>query len=260
MIKQTIALFRYQLLGIINVKIVLLILIIYTASFLAGQFVGELAIINSETLALAIMADFLRYSMVLIVVISLCNQISQDYELSQFERLLAMPISRGQYVVAQNMVILTFVLMLVLPLFVLMLLLNDSTLAVYWSIAVFLELALVGQFAVLAILSLEKLPVAVIFTLSIYLLAKLTPLLDLIFTNSMDYYQQERSFKLTHMIFSTIQYVLPDASAFAQNNVLFNAQETLKLLSKQLVSVLVYAAFIQFVILIDFYRKEFNRT
>lgn len=260
MIKQTIALFRYQLLGIINIKIVLILCIVFVVAFLLSRFVAELAIINSETISLGVMADFLRYSLILMLIISISYQISQDYELSQFERLLAMPVSRSQYVLAQFFVLLTFSGFLVLPVFFLMFFLNDFSLALYWTSALFLEMILIGQFAILAILSLEKLPVAVIFALASYLLAKAVPFIDLIFSQSMTFYNEDSSFQIGSVLFSIIKYVLPDSSAFAQNNVIFDAVGQWSLLLKQLITVLMYGLFIQFVILIDFYRKEFNQT
>lgn len=260
MFKQTIALFHYQLLSILNIKMMLLMVFIYVAAFLSGQFVAQLAIINSDSIALGVMADFLRYSLAFLLIISLSYQVSQDYEISQFDRLLAMPISRGLYILAQNVVLLFVSLLLIIPVFLLMTLLGDVSIAGYWSLAVFLELVLIGQFALLAILSLEKLPIAVIFTLAIYLLTKSAPLLDLIFSQSVDIYEEERGFQLGYSIFSVIRYVLPDASAFAQNNVLFNPLEAGGLIFKQLTSVVIYGLFIQFVILIDFYRKEFNQA
>ena len=259
MFSQTIALFRYQLRGIVNYRIIVAIAAILVIALMGYQFVSELAIINSEAIALAVIADFLRYSLIIILIISLCYQISQDYELRQFEHLLAMPVTRNQYVLSQFFVLLTLSLIFTLPVFLLMSILNEFPLAVYWSTALFLEMILVGQFSILAILSLEKLPVAVIFTLAIYLLAKAAPLIDLVLTQSSVYYDEEAGFQLSFFVFSILQYVLPDASSFAQNNILLDTKGTGSLLIKQLISVLIYGAFIQFVILLDFYRKEFNR-
>ena len=209
MIKQTIALFRYQLLGIINLRVVLLLCGLLLVAFLGGRFIAELAILNSEAIATAAMADFLRYSLVLLIMISICYQVSQDYELSQFDRLLAMPVTRWQYVVAQLLVLIVFALTLVLPVFVLMLMVSDMPLAMYWAMATLMEIILAGQFALLAIISLEKLPVAVIFSIAFYLLAKLTPLIDLILSQSSHYYDEEKSYQLAEWFFSAIQYVLP---------------------------------------------------
>lgn len=257
--RQTIALFRYQLRGIVNRRIVVAIAAILLVAFIGSRFVAELAIINSEAIASAAMADFLRYSLLIMLIISICYQVSQDYELHQFERLLAMPVSRNQYVFAQLFVLLTLSLVLTFPVFLLMSVINEYQFALYWSVALFLEMILVGQFAILAILSLEKLPVAVIFTFSFYLLAKAAPLIDLVLNQSSVYYDEETGFQLSFFIFTLLQYVLPEQSAFAQNNVLLESEWSSKLLLKQLVSVLVYGVFIQFVILLDFYRKEFNR-
>ncbi len=260
MFSQTITLFRYQLRGIVNNRIIVAISLILIVAFIASRFVAELSIINSEGIALAAMADFLRYSLVLILIISLCHQVSQDYELHQFEHLLAMPVSRFQYVLAQLIVLVTLALVLGIAVFLMIWVINDIALAFYWSTALFLELVLVGQFAILAIMSLEKLPVAVIFTLAIYLLAKAAPLINLVLTQSSVFYEDETSFQVSNYIFSVIQYVLPDVSSFASNNVLLEQSWSPALLTNQLISVLVYGLFIQFVILMDFYRKEFNRA
>ena len=260
MFNQTIALFRYQLLGILNRKLLVVLVAIVIAAFLFSRFVAELAIIHSQSIALASMAELLRYSFLLTLVISICHQISQDYELGQFERLLAMPISRSQYVVAQFLVLLALALVYVTPMFLVMLALSDFGIAVYWSLAVLLELLLVGQIAVLAIISLEKLPVAVVFTIAMYLLARTVPYVDLIFTRSTEYYQDETGFQFAESLFLWLQYLFPGVNAFAQNNAIFEAGDLGDLLGKQFVTVVIYGLFIQFIILIDFYRKEYNRS
>ena len=228
--------------------------------FLSSRFIAELAIIQSEMVALASMAEMLRYGLIVLLIMSISYQISQDYELSQFERLLAMPITRAQYILAQLLLLLTVAFVYCVPTFLLMWLTGEVPNAIYWSLALYLEMILVGQFTVLAIISLEKLPLAVMFTLAIYLLAKSTPLIDLILAQTQVYYQEEQGVQLSSYVFTLIQYVLPDASAFAQNNALLGGENKMSLLMQQLVSVLVYSAFIQFVILLDFYRKEFNRV
>lgn len=260
MFYQTIALFRYQLRGLINRKILIFLLGIYLLAFMGGQFIAELAIINSQTIAAAAMADFIRYSLAMMLVISICHQVSQDYELNQFDRILAMPLTRLQYVLAQILVMAMFSFLLTLPILLLFFLFNDFSLSLYWALSVFLELLLLGHFALLAALSLEKLPIAVIFTFAIYLLAKMAPLIVVIFAQSGEYYVDEEGFALGNLIFTVIHFVLPDASAFAQNNMLFSPVGLLATLSSQVLSALVYSAFILFIILLDFYRKEFNQT
>ena len=259
-IHQTLALFRYQMLGMINTRILVLLSMILAAVFLGSRFIAELAIIHSEDIALAAMADMLRYSLVILLIISISYQISQDYELSQFERILAMPVSRVQYVLAQSLVLLVIAFVFCLPVFLLMVLINDVSNAFYWSLALYLEMILIGQFAVLAIISLEKLPIAVMFTLGVYLLAKASPLIDLIIAQTQVYYIEEQGVQFSSYVFSAIQHVLPDASAFAQNDALFGSIDKSDILVQQCISVLVYGMFIQLVILLDFYRKEFNRT
>ena len=71
MFNQTIALFRYQLVGILNRKVFVVLLAVVVAAFMFSRFVAELAIINSDSIALASLADLLRYSLMLMLVIVL---------------------------------------------------------------------------------------------------------------------------------------------------------------------------------------------
>ena len=103
---QAIALFRYQLASILNKKFLLVTLIIFIVGVLLSGFIHELAIIKSDNISLAFMADFLRYSLSVLLIISISHLISQDYELKQMDYLLALPISRSQYIFAQTFVLL----------------------------------------------------------------------------------------------------------------------------------------------------------
>jgi hypothetical protein len=256
MFSQTIALFRYQLLSLINTKNLIVLISIYLASFLISRFSSELAIINSDVIGLGVLAEFLRYSLVLFLMISVCHQISQDYELGQFNRLLAMPVARWQYVLAEFFVVLAFAFILCFLVFLLLFFTVGLSVAVYWSTAVFLELILVGLFSILAALSLEKLPIALVFSLVVYLFAKLVPLINFIFNQSSMYYQDETGYQLGNIMMQAISFVLPDMSVFAWNNALFEPADFLHLLFVQASSLMVYGAFVILAILIDFYRKE----
>lgn len=250
--------FRFQLVGIVNRRLALLLLAITLGGFLLSRFVAELAIIHSETIALSALADFLRISLVLVMVITLSYQIAQDYDASQFDRLLAMPLTRLQYIIAQDGVMLVFALLLTLPVLLLLWWLAGQTLALYWSIALLFELLLVGQFAMLAILSLEKLPLAVMLGLTLYLLARAAPLIAVILAQSAPFYDEEQGFQLASSVFGVLQYLLPGIDAFAHNDLLSAPHDLLAALGRQSVSVLVYSLFLQAIILFDFYRKEFN--
>ena len=258
MIRQTIALFRYQLVGIITLRLALLVAAVTLVAFLMDRFVVELAIINSETIAFSIMAEFMRYSLVLVMIVTLSYQVSQDYDTSQFDRMLAMPLRRWQYLLAQSLVMLSLAGLIMLPGALLASVLGTPQQFAYWSMALLLELILVGQFTLLAILSLEKLPLAVMLTLALYLLARATPVIAIILAQSSPFYGQENSFQIASTLFDGLQYLLPDASAFAQNDILSQGGAIGHLLGRQVISVLSYGAFLQVIILFDFYRKELN--
>ena len=69
MISQTIALFRYLMRGIVSRRLFVLLAVLLLAAVLCGGFIDELAIINGNAVVTAFVADFLRYSLVLLALL-----------------------------------------------------------------------------------------------------------------------------------------------------------------------------------------------
>ena len=258
MIGQTISLFRFLLLGILNLRLVVLVSILLLVSVLLSSFIAELAIINSDQIATAVLADFLRYCLVFLALLLVTTNVAEDFEFKQFERLLTMPVARWQYIAAQFMVVASIAAMLVLPVFVILTLLSSLELALYWSAALWLEILLVGLLGLLAILSLEKIPQAVFFSLAVYMLSKLSGLISQMLAESVDLSDGGLASRFSELIFSGILHLIPRIEAFAQNNVFFESSGLSEILLNQLGTVSLYSLFLLAVCLIDFYRKEFN--
>ena len=258
MIAQTIALFRYLWLGIMGRRFFVLIAVLLLAAVLAGGFIGELAIIAGDAVVAGFVADFLRYSLGLLLLLVVAASVADDYEFRQFERLLSMPLSRWQYIAAQALVIGCLALLLVLPVWLLVGFYAGFGLALYWAAALWLELLLLGLLGLLAILSLERVPQAVFFALAVYLLAKLSGLIGLIVAQSVKMAEGSATSRVIEFIFNAILYVMPDSSHFARNDVFFAEQDLAAALGQQLLGVGIYGGFLLAVCLIDFYRKEFN--
>ena len=258
MISQTIALFRYLMLGILGRRLFVLLAILLLAAVLFGGFIDELAIINGNATVAAFVADFLRYSLVLLALLMVTSAVAEDYESRQFERLLTMPLARWQYIAAQALVIACLCLVLVMPVLLLVSLYGGVTLGLYWAAALWLELLLISLLGLLAILSLEKIPLAVFFTLAIYLLAKLSGLISQMLAESVRLNEGSASSRVVETIFDTILYVLPGHGSFADSDVFFASADLQAMLGGQMMSVIVYALFLLTVSLVDFYRKEFS--
>ena len=255
---QTISLFRFLMLGILSKRLLVLVAIMMLAAMLSGSFINELAIINGDAIQTAFVADFLRYSLALLALLMIATSVAEDYEFRQFERLLTMPLARWQYIAAQTLVIACLCLLLTLPVALLISLYGNVAVGLYWAAALWLELFLLGILGFLAILSLEKIPQAVIFTLAIYLLAKFSNLINLMLTESVKLSEGSVTSRVIEFIFSAILYVIPDSKAFAENDVFFASYDFSAMLGGQLASVSIYALFLLTVCLVDFYRKEFN--
>jgi len=184
MTAQTISLFRYLMLGIISRRLFLLMAILSLVAVLSAGFIGELAIINSDAIVVAFVADFLRYSLALLALLMIATSVAEDYQSRQFERLLTMPLARWQYIAAQTLTIACLCLLLVVPVLILIPLYSDAGRGFYWAASLWLELFLISLLGLLAILSLEKIPQAVFFSLAVYLLAKLSGLIVLMLGES----------------------------------------------------------------------------
>ena len=167
MFTQTISLFRYLLLGILSKRLLLLVIILAVVAVLVGSFFSELAIINGEAIVAALIADFLRYSLALLALLIITSSVAEDYQSRQFERLLTMPLARWQYIAAQTLVIACVCLILMLPVLPAISLYSNWEIGLYWMAAVWLEIFLLGLLGFLAVLSLEKIPQAVLFSLSV---------------------------------------------------------------------------------------------
>ncbi len=174
MYSQTIALFSYFLLAILNRRFWVLLVFLYLSGLFLSSFVSGLALLNSQSIAAGFLADFLRYSLVLVILLIVTTNVVEDFEIKQFERLLTMPVCRWQYVVAQFMVIATTALFMVLPSLLVLPMYAEIESAIYWLAALWLEVLMMGLIGFLAALSLEKVPAAVILSLAIYLLSKLS--------------------------------------------------------------------------------------
>jgi ABC-type transport system involved in multi-copper enzyme maturation permease subunit len=246
------------MLGILSKRLFVLMAIMVLAAVLGGSFIDELAIINGNAIQIAFVADFLRYSLALLALLMIATSVAEDYEFRQFERLLTMPLARWQYIAAQTLVIASLCMLLILPVALLISLYGNAAIGLYWAGALWLELFLLGILGLLAILSLEKIPQAVIFSLAIYLLAKFSGLISLMLTESVKISDGSVASRVSEFIFGTILYVIPGSEAFARNDVFFASHDLIAMLGSQLVSVSVYALFLLAVCLIDFYRKEFN--
>ena len=258
MIRQTISLFRYLMLGIVNLRLFVLVFTLVIAAVLLSSFITELAIINSQQIAAAVLADFLRYSLVFLALLLVTTSVADDFEFKQFERLLTMPISRWQYIAAQFLTIASIAFILIMPVLLVIAMASSLEVALYWSAALWLEILLVGLVGLLAILSLEKIPQAVFFSVAIYLLAKLSGLISQMLVESVYLSDGGIANRFAELVFSGILHIIPRLDAFAQNNVFFEPHGLSAMLSTQLGTVSVYSLFLLAVCLIDFYRKEFN--
>ncbi len=256
---QTISLFRYLLLGVVNRRLAILVLILFVVAALIASYVSELAIINSANISAALLGDFLRYSLVFLALLLVTSNVAEDYESKQFERLLTMPLSRWQYIAAQVLVILVIAAVLSLPVIVIVSFFSSIEIAIYWAVALWLEISLVSLIGLLGILSLERIPQAVIFSLAIYLLAKFSGVISQMLSESVKLSDGSASNHFAERLFNAVLYVMPGSQAFAQNNIFFEPMLLpYGFLSDQLLTVMVYSAFLIVVCLIDFYRKEFN--
>lgn len=256
---QTMALFRYLLSGIVNYRLLIAVSMLYIGGLCISYFIMELAMLNRQLIAAAFLADFLRYSLVLIVLLLTITHVAEDFEYRQFESMLSMPVSRWQYILARFLVIAITALVLVSPCLLVLPFYVSFAIAGYWTIALWLEALMVGLIGFLAILSLEKVPGAVFLTLAVYLLSKLSGLISQMLAASTAVSDHNLANRLVETVLNGILYLLPGLQSFAWNDVYFKNMPIAAMLIAQFECVLIYLLFMLMACLIDFYRKEFTR-
>ena len=257
MISQTIALIQFFLLNYSQRKNMILLLVIVFLGYISSQFVHELSLINSKEAQFAYQIEFYRYALVLLSALILIVAVADDFASRQFENLLSMPLSRWQYIAAQisAMAILNaamvFVTSLVLAIQI------EVNVLIIWSISMWLELMLCSFLGLLAILSLEKVPSAMILLLSLYVLSRASPIILEIIGQSVYYSDGDTINQFILWVFQGITFVLPNPKVFIQNDLFFGFKLDQINLYQQAFWVFLYGLFIAMVSLFDFYRKEF---
>ena len=252
---QLISLVRYQSAAVLNLRLLAFLFVVLTGSFLASQFIAELALINRQSIGLAAFVEMARYCLVFWLLVQVCFQVNQDYELAQFDWILALPVARYQYLLSQVCQIIVLSAVAASLVFFSLLAVANLQVALIWSLSLLLELILTGHIALLAAVSLRKLPLAVLFAFAIYLLARVAPLIIEIMEGSLEFYLEERVFLLGYYLFSVMHYLLPSSEAFASSDFLFAELSGARLWS-QFLQVFVYSGLLLLVTMIDFYRKE----
>lgn len=262
MFSQTIALIQYHLLNYWHKSNGLVLLAILILGSLLAQFIGELSLVYSDEAQFTFLIEFYRYCLVFFIAIMIVVSISDDYATNQFEQLLSMPLSRWQYVLSQilALVILIAFVMLLVMVFLIFQFEASSVLLVVSSL--FFELLLTSILALLLVISLEKIPASMVLFIAIYILARTSPVILLMLQQAVLYSDGLLLNKIVLMIFEVIQYVLPNSSAFLSSDATFESNIKIVALAQQAFHVILYSVFLVFIMLVDFYRKEFalNKT
>lgn len=257
MVLQTIALIKFFLLNYADRKNLILLTVILLSGVLSSQFISELSLINSNNIQLAFQIEFFRYALILLSTLLLCVAIADDFATAQFEHLLAMPLSRWQYIAAQLGAILVINTIIVFLAAMVLWLQFDSGLVFGWALSYWLELCLVSLVALLAVISLEKIPSAMMMTISVYLIARLSPVIEQIISKALYYSDGEVINQVLLYVFHVIQFILPSPQVFLSNDSFYSLEVSSLSLVNQAIAVLVYGFFLISIMLFDFYRKEF---
>lgn len=257
MVLQTIALIKFFLLNYADRKNALLLAAILLTGVLSAQFISELSLINSANVLLAFQIEFYRYAIILLSTLVMCVAVADDFATQQFEHLLAMPLSRWQYLVAQMVTIFIVNSVFVVVTALVLLAQFGAEIVLTWAVSYWLELCLVSMIAFLAIISLEKIPASMMLTLSVYLIARLSPVIEQMITKSVQYSDGGVMNQVILTVFHLIQFILPSHQAFLNNDVFYSLNISQLNLAAQALPVLIYSSFIISIMLFDFYRKEF---
>jgi len=257
MISQTITLIKFFLLNYSQRKNSVLLGVILLVGFMLAQFTADLSLINSAEAQFSFQIEFYRYGLILLSSLILIVAIADDFASRYFENLLSMPLSRWQYIAAQMGAITLMNAMMVLMACAVLLAQADFYSVLIWFFSMWFELMLCSMFALLAILSLERVPSAMILLLSLYVLSRSSTIIIEIIEQSVYFHDGKGVSSLILMLFQAISFVLPNTHAFVQNDLFYSMNFDAINLVGQFTWVALYSVFLSAIILFDFYRKEF---
>ena len=221
-----------------------------------GEFVGEIAITETQQIQAGILAFVLRFTAVLIISLIVIGSLVREFNDNTVSMIISLPVPRHVYYFGKftgfSLLALIIAVLMSLPLWIY----ASADQSGLWTLSLMCELLIVISVSMLFILTLENIPVAFTAVTAFYLLARSINTILLI-GQSPILETTAISQKIMNAIIIIIAYILPDLDVFTQTDWLVYAHGTIQNLYIVGLQTIIYLAFLSAAALFDLYRKNF---
>jgi len=247
---------RYTALEALRTRYIWLVVALCLAGLGISQFVGSLAITETQASQAAITAALSRLAAVLLLILFVTTSVHRDFSDKSVELMLSLPLPRAGLYVGKLAGYALVAVFTALPLTLLMLLLAPFGASLAWGISLLLELLLVCAMSLLFAFAFSQATAAVAVTLLFYLLGRSIAAMQLMAHAPM-HDSGELSARFMTGVVDVMAYLLPDLDRFAPGHWLVYPDTLVGQLQPLLVQTLIYLGLLAGVALFDLYRKNF---
>ena len=218
------------------------------------EFIGELAITESQELQATLLGSALRIFAILTVSLFVIVSMVREFNDKGFEYLLSLPIPRHNYLLGKLSGFLLFGLVISISIGILLLIYCKPSIAALWSFSLFCELSLIISLSIFCLFTFNNITLAYAVVMAFYFLSRSIETIQLI-GGSPILQNEEISQKFMNFIINMIAYVLPELDTFTQSKWLAYGVEWSEL-NTVIVQTIIYLVLLISASLFDLYRKE----
>ena len=256
MFSKILTISRFTIIESLRNRLLLLCFLVIGISFGLVEFIGDLAITEHRVTQVAILAAFLRISAVVIVTLFVVSSTVRELQDKTLEMILAMPMPRASYYLGKLIGYLHIAFLVSLLFGLLLLLYAEPEQVAIWSISLFFELVLIVALSLVMLFTFSQVPTALTGVLLIYGASRIATSIYLMSKYPIIPHSSMAQ-KVMDSFIELLTWLLPDLHRFTQTEWLaYNTAEWWQLVPL-LMQAIIYLAFLSFIALFDFYRKNF---
>ncbi len=253
--RQVITIASYTLIEAIRNRLLWLLLVVLVIVFGLTEFLGSLALTESEAIRSGLFGSFLRLFSVFMLCLFVTTSMARESQDKGMEFLLSLPLSRATYYFGKlsgysSLAVITALIMglcvsLYTPL--------DQSLL--WSVSLMLELLLISAISLLCLFTFNQVTIAIIAVMSFYLLARSIDAIRLIGNGPLIDPNSVAQSVMTSLM-DALAYVLPGLSRFTSSEWLIYHTGQWHDLLPLLGQTVIYLLLASGIGLFDLYRKS----
>ena len=254
MLRQASTIAYYTLLEALRNRLMWLLGLVLVIGIGLSGFLSDLAVTEQKETQVALLAAFLRFTAVFLMVIFVVTSLVREANDKGLELVLALPLPRAGYVLGK---LAGFALLALLPALLfggLMGLLVQTWDAALWTASLLAELWIVAAFSLLCVMTFQQVMTALSAAMGFYLLARSVTALQQF--GQSRYAPDGPSQQVINAVMQGVGYVLPRLDDFTRTDWLVYHSGSWATLGPLAAQTLIYLALLTAAALFDLYRRN----